>query len=168
MKIRFKLNNKYIEYDVEEYKRALDFLRDDMRMTSVKEGCGEGECGACTIILNGKNVNSCMILAVELDGQEVWTLEGLNEIGDTLIQESYIEKGAIQCGFCTPGFIMSTKVLLDNNPDPDDNEIKEALEGNLCRCTGYTKIIEAVKLSSTKLAKKNETVADKRGEKNAI
>lgn len=154
MKIRFKLNGKYVEYDVLEYKRALDFLRDDMRMTSVKEGCGEGECGACTIILNGKNVNSCMVLAVELDGQEVWTLEGLNEIGDTIIQDSYVEKGAIQCGFCTPGFIMSTKVLLDNKPNPTEEDIKEGLEGNLCRCTGYTKIIEAVKLA-----------AEKRGEK---
>ncbi|SHE38903.1 purine hydroxylase delta subunit apoprotein [Marinitoga hydrogenitolerans DSM 16785] len=150
MRIKFKLNGKDIEYDVLEHKRALDFLRDDMRMTSVKEGCGEGECGACTIILNGKNVNSCMVLAVELDGQEVWTLEGLNKIGDTVIQDSYIEKGAIQCGFCTPGFIMSTKVLLDNNPDPTEEDIKDGLEGNLCRCTGYTKIIEAVKLAAKK------------------
>ncbi|WGS65514.1 (2Fe-2S)-binding protein [Marinitoga aeolica] len=156
MKIKFKLNGKNVEYDVQEYKRALDFLRDDMRMTSVKEGCGEGECGACTIILNGKNVNSCMVLAVELDGQEVWTLEGLNEKGETYIQESYVEKGAIQCGFCTPGFIMSTKVLLDNNPNPSDEDIKNGLEGNLCRCTGYTKIIEAVKLAATKRGDNNE------------
>lgn len=150
MKIKFKLNGKDVECEVLEYKRALDFLRDDMRMTSVKEGCGEGECGACTIILNGKNVNSCMVLAVELDGQEVWTLEGLNEIGDTRIQDAYVEKGAIQCGFCTPGFIMSTKALLEKNPNPNptDEEIKEGLEGNLCRCTGYTKIIEAVKLAA--------------------
>lgn len=154
MKISFKLNGKDVSVDVAEYKRALDFLRDDMRMTSVKEGCGEGECGACTIILNGKNVNSCMVLAVELDGQEVWTLEGLNEKGDTIIQDSYVEKGAIQCGFCTPGFIMSTKVLLDNNPNPSEEDIKNGLEGNLCRCTGYTKIMEAVKLA-----------AEKRGEK---
>jgi carbon-monoxide dehydrogenase small subunit len=154
MKINFKLNGKDVSVDVAEYKRALDFLRDDMRMTSVKEGCGEGECGACTIILNGKNVNSCMVLAVELDGQEVWTLEGLNEKGDTIIQDSYVEKGAIQCGFCTTGFIMSTKVLLDNNPNPSEEDIKNGLEGNLCRCTGYTKIIEAVKLA-----------AEKRGEK---
>ena len=156
MKIRFKLNGKETEYDVPEYKRALDFLRDDMRMTSVKEGCGEGECGACTIILNGKNVNSCMVLAVELDGQEVWTLEGLNEKGETYIQDSYVEKGAIQCGFCTPGFIMSTKVLLDNNPEPTEEDIKNGLEGNLCRCTGYTKIIEAVKLAAEKRGEKNE------------
>jgi carbon-monoxide dehydrogenase small subunit len=89
-----------------------------------------------------------MVLAVELDGQEVWTLEGLNEIGDTRIQDAYVEKGAIQCGFCTPGFIMSTKALLEKNPNPTDEEIKEGLEGNLCRCTGYTKIIEAVKLAA--------------------
>jgi len=145
MKINFKLNGKEISADVPTYKRALDFLRDDLRLTSVKEGCGEGECGACTIIVNGKNVLSCLMLAVELDGKDVWTLEGLVEKGDTTIQDAFIKKGAIQCGFCTPGFIMSTKALLNENPDPSDEEIKEALEGNLCRCTGYLKIMEAVK-----------------------
>ena len=145
MKINFKLNGKEISVDVPTYKRALDFLRDDLRLTSVKEGCGEGECGACTIIVNGKNVLSCLMLAVELDGKDVWTLEGLVEKGDTTIQDAFIKKGAIQCGFCTPGFIMSTKALLNENPDPSDEEIKEALEGNLCRCTGYLKIVEAVK-----------------------
>lgn len=145
MKINFKLNGKEISVDVPTYKRALDFLRDDLRLTSVKEGCGEGECGACTIIVNGKNVLSCLMLAVELDGKDVWTLEGLVEKGDIIIQDAFIKKGAIQCGFCTPGFIMSTKALLNENPDPSDEEIKEALEGNLCRCTGYLKIMEAVK-----------------------
>jgi len=131
--------------DVPPYKRALDFLRDDLRLMSVKEGCGEGECGACTIIVDGKNIPSCLMLAVELDGKDVWTLEGLVEKGDTIIQDAFIRKGAIQCGFCTPGFIMSVKALLNENPDPTDEEIKEALEGNLCRCTGYLKIVEAVK-----------------------
>ncbi|HDG62251.1 MAG TPA: (2Fe-2S)-binding protein, partial [Thermotoga sp.] len=103
------------------------------------------ECGACTIIVDGKNIPSCLMLAVELDGKDVWTLEGLVEKGDTIIQDAFIRKGAIQCGFCTPGFIMSVKALLNENPDPTDEEIKEALEGNLCRCTGYLKIVEAVK-----------------------
>jgi len=145
MRINFRINGKEISVDVPPYKRALDFLRDDLRLTSVKEGCGEGECGACTIIVDGKNVPSCLMLAVELDGKDVWTLEGLVEKGDTVIQDAFVRKGAIQCGFCTPGFIMSVKALLNENPDPTDEEIKEALEGNLCRCTGYLKIVEAVK-----------------------
>ena len=144
-KVRFVLNGKEVEVEVEGYKRALDFLREDMGLTSVKEGCAEGECGACTIIVDGKNVHSCLMLAVELDGKEVWTVEGLNEKGETYIQEAFVKKGAVQCGFCTPGFVVSTKVLLDENPNPSEEEIKTALEGNLCRCTGYVKIIEAVK-----------------------
>ncbi|MCD6267356.1 MAG: (2Fe-2S)-binding protein [Thermotogae bacterium] len=145
MRINFRINGKEMSADVPPYKRALDFLRDDLRLMSVKEGCGEGECGACTIIVDGKNIPSCLMLAVELDGKDVWTLEGLVEKGDTIIQDAFIRKGAIQCGFCTPGFIMSVKALLNENPDPTDEEIKEALEGNLCRCTGYLKIVEAVK-----------------------
>ncbi|EKF49464.1 2Fe-2S iron-sulfur cluster binding domain protein [Thermosipho africanus H17ap60334] len=145
MKIKFTLNGQTIERDVPVYKRALDFLRDDLKITSVKEGCGEGECGACTIIVNGKNVHSCLMLAVELDGKEVITLEGIED----QIKDAYVEAGAIQCGFCTPGFIVSTKVLLDKHPNPSEEEIKEALEGNLCRCTGYVKIINAVKIASS-------------------
>ena len=145
IKISFKLNGKWVEADVQPHKRALDFLRDDMEMTSVKEGCSEGECGACTIIVNGRNVHSCLMLAVELDGKDVWTLEGIVESGETYISEAYADVGAVQCGFCTPGFIVSTKVLLDENPDPSEEDIKKGLEGNICRCTGYAKIIEAVK-----------------------
>lgn len=145
MKIKFTLNGQTIERDVPVYKRALDFLRDDLKITSVKEGCGEGECGACTIIVNGKNVHSCLMLAVELDEKEVITLEGIED----QIKDAYVEAGAIQCGFCTPGFIVSTKVLLDKHPNPSEEEIKEALEGNLCRCTGYVKIINAVKIASS-------------------
>ncbi|ACJ76102.1 2Fe-2S iron-sulfur cluster binding domain protein [Thermosipho africanus Ob7] len=145
MKIKFTLNGQTIERDVPVYKRALDFLRDDLKITSVKEGCGEGECGACTIIVNGKNVHSCLMLAVELDGKEIITLEGIED----QIKDAYVEAGAIQCGFCTPGFIVSTKVLLDKHPNPSEEEIKEALEGNLCRCTGYVKIINAVKIASS-------------------
>ena len=150
IKIKFKLNGKDVEFDVDVNKRALDFLREDMGMTSVKEGCAEGECGACTIIVNGRNVHSCLMLAVELDGKDVWTLEGLIEKGETYISDAFVEEGAVQCGFCTPGFIMSTKALLDKNPNPSDEEIKKALEGNICRCTGYIKIIKAVKRAAQK------------------
>ncbi|MCD6450342.1 MAG: (2Fe-2S)-binding protein [Thermotogaceae bacterium] len=150
MRIKFNLNGKLVETDVDPNIRALDFLRDNMGMTSVKEGCSEGECGACTIIVNGRNVHSCLMLAVELDGKDVWTLEGLVEKGETYISEAFVEAGAVQCGFCTPGFIISTKVLLDENPNPTDEEIEKALEGNICRCTGYIKIKQAVKLAAKK------------------
>jgi len=150
IQIKFTLNGKPIEVDVDPNLRALDFLRDKMGMTSVKEGCSEGECGACTIIVNGRNVHSCLMLAVELDGKDVWTLEGLVEKGETYISEAFVEAGAVQCGFCTPGFIISTKVLLDENPNPTDEEIEKALEGNICRCTGYIKIKQAVKLAAKK------------------
>ena len=150
IQIKFTLNGKPVEVDVDPNIRALDFLRDVMGMTSVKEGCSEGECGACTIIVNGRNVHSCLMLAVELDGKDVWTLEGLVEKGETYISEAFVEAGAIQCGFCTPGFIISTKVLLDENPNPTDEEIEKALEGNICRCTGYIKIKKAVKLAAKK------------------
>ncbi|MBO8160328.1 MAG: (2Fe-2S)-binding protein [Thermosipho sp. (in: Bacteria)] len=145
MKIKFTLNGTLIEKDVPVNKRAIDFLRDDLGILSIKEGCGEGECGACTILVNGKNVHSCLMLAVELDGKEVITVEGLK---DNVIQEAYVEAGAIQCGFCTPGFIISTKALLNETLNPTPEEIKEALEGNLCRCTGYVKIEKAVKLAA--------------------
>lgn len=153
MLINFILNGKKMQYDVEEGRRALDFIRDDLGLTGTKEGCGEGECGACTIIVDGINVHSCLMLAVEFDGKEVLTIEGLAGPDGKLhpIQEAYDEKGAVQCGFCTPGFIMSTKALLDKNPDPDREEITTALEGNLCRCTGYYKIIEAVEAAAEKL-----------------
>ena len=145
MKIKFNLNGEKCVADVSPDKRALDFLRDNMRMLSVKEGCGEGECGACTIIVNDKAYASCLMLAVELDGKNVLTLEGLQDKGEDYIQKAFLKLGAVQCGFCTPGMIMSSKALLDKNPDPSDEEIKTALEGNLCRCTGYVKIFEAVK-----------------------
>ncbi len=153
MKIKFNLNGEECIEEVSPDKRALDFLRDDMRMLSVKEGCGEGECGACTIIVNGKAYASCLMLAAELDGKNVITLEGLEKNGEEYIQKAFLKLGAVQCGFCTPGMIMSTKALLDSNPNPTEEEIKTALEGNLCRCTGYVKILEAVK-EATKSTKK--------------
>lgn len=148
---KFKLNGELIEESVTDDERALDFLR-RIGMKSVKEGCGEGECGACTIIVNGKNVVSCLLLAAELDGTDVLTTEGLSKEGKLdPIQASFADVGAVQCGFCTPGMEMSAKALLIKNPKPSEEDIKKGLEGNLCRCTGYFKIIEAVK----KVADKN-------------
>lgn len=153
MMIEFILNGTPHKLDVEPEKRALDFLRDDMNLKSVKEGCGEGECGACTIIVDKKAVCSCMMLASELEGKEILTSEGLgNSENPHPIQQAYVKAGGVQCGFCTPGFVMSTKALLDENPNPSDAEIKKALEGNLCRCTGYEKIIDSVKLASEMIA----------------
>jgi carbon-monoxide dehydrogenase small subunit len=146
MKISFTVNGRRIEREVKAETRLLDLLREDLSLTGTKEGCGEGECGACTVLLDGKAVASCLVLAPQVDGKEVLTVEGLAD-GDELhpIQRAFVEKGAVQCGFCTPGFIMSTYALLKENPDPSDEEILTALEGNLCRCTGYTKILEAVR-----------------------
>jgi len=138
--------------DVPPSMTLLEILREKLNLTGTKEGCGKGECGACTVIMNGLAVNSCLVLASSADGAEIETIEGL-EISGRLhpLQEAFINEGAVQCGFCTPGMILSAKALLDKNHDPDDDEIKEALEGNLCRCTGYSKIIDAVKSASKQI-----------------
>lgn len=147
------INGKKYSSDVLPNLTLLDFLRESIGFMGVKKGCDSGHCGACTVLLEGKAVNSCMLLAVQADGKRVITIEGLNE-GEKLhpIQQAFIEENAIQCGFCTPGMIMSAKDLLDKNFNPTDLEIKEALSGNLCRCTGYTKIINAVKNAADKLS----------------
>ena len=146
MKIDFNVNSKDYSIDIDPSLRILDVLRDVLGLTGVKEGCGEGECGACTIIMNGKAVHSCLILASQVSGKGIITIEGLEQEGEhEKLQEKFEEHGAVQCGFCTPGMIMSAKALLMENPDPTDEEIRRALEGNLCRCTSYSKIIEAVK-----------------------
>ncbi len=148
MKINFILNKTKINIDVEPNRRLLDLLREDFGYTGTKEGCGIGECGACTVIVNNKAVNSCLMLACQIDGCEILTIEGLSENGELhRLQKNFLEKGAVQCGFCTPGMIMSTYALLLGNPNPTEEEIKEAIEGNLCRCTGYKQIIDAVKSS---------------------
>ncbi len=145
MRIRFTVNGTPVEEEVDGSVRLLDLLRDKLFLTGAKEGCGEGECGACTVLIDGRAVNSCLVPAPQADGKEVLTVEGLSRDGELHpIQRAFVERGAVQCGFCTPGFIMSTYALLRDNPDPSDEEIMTALEGNLCRCTGYAKILEAV------------------------
>ena len=149
MKISFTVNGRSVELDVPEDQRLLDLIRDDLQLTGAKEGCGEGECGACTVLIDGKAVASCLVLAPQVDGKDVLTVEGLAP-GEELhpIQRAFVEEGAVQCGFCTPGFIMSTYALLISNADPSDEEIMAALEGNLCRCTGYAKILDAVRYAA--------------------
>ncbi|KUO72742.1 MAG: (2Fe-2S)-binding protein [Desulfosporosinus sp. BRH_c37] len=143
--IQMKLNDEPVEALIQENRSMLDFLRNNMGLTGTKKGCEEGECGACTILLNGKPVNSCLMLAVEADGQEITTIEGIKKNSDLHpVQKAFIEKWALQCGFCTPGMIMSAIVLLEENPNPTEYEIRDAIAGNLCRCTGYSKIVEAI------------------------
>ncbi|NQT60600.1 MAG: (2Fe-2S)-binding protein [Bacteroidetes bacterium] len=153
IKITMVVNKKPVEVEVEPYARLLDVLRDAIGLTGVKEGCGVGECGACTIIMNSKKVNSCMILAAQAQDAEILTIEGMENPDGSLhpIQEAFIEAGAVQCGFCTPGMVLSGYQLLNKISNPDEMEIKEAISGNLCRCTGYKQIVDAVKLAGEKM-----------------
>lgn len=148
--ISFNLNGSEVTVTVNGHLRLIDVLRSTLGLTGTKEGCGEGECGSCTVIIDGRAVNSCLYPALEVESKNVITIEGLqgpkNKL--SLIQQAFVEHGAIQCGFCTPGMIMSAKALLDSTPDPSEEEIREALQGNLCRCTGYVQIIEAVKMAA--------------------
>ena len=148
-RIEVTVNGEKYDLAVEAHKLLSEFLREDLGLTGTKEACGRGECGACTVLLDGKTVNSCLILAVDAHRKIIATIEGLSKAQDLdPLQESFIKEGAIQCGFCTPGMIMSAKALLNENPNPDISEIKEALAGNICRCTGYKKIIEAVRTAA--------------------
>lgn len=146
MMLTCTVNGKQIEMEVEPSKRLLDFLREDLGLTGVKEGCSEGECGACTVIVDGEAVTSCMMFTGQVDQKSIITIEGL-EKDDELdaLQLAFIKEGAIQCGFCTPGMILSCKALLMKNPYPSEAQIRRAIEGNLCRCTGYDKILKAVR-----------------------
>lgn len=145
MEIKAIINGEQVVADVCDRLRLIDFLRDNLGLTGTKEGCSEGECGACTVIVNKRAVASCCMLAAQIDGCEVITIEGLSKDGELdVLQKKFIEYGAVQCGFCTPGFIMSAKALMMNNVNPTVEEIKRAIEGNICRCTGYIKIIEAI------------------------
>ncbi len=157
MKIRLTVNGQHYERDVLEHKTLLHFLREELGFTACKEGCGAGECGACTVILNGKAVNSCLVLAAEVQDAVVETAEGEangNELSD--LQAAFERHHAVQCGFCTPGLMMSIRDLLRRNPKPSVQEIKEGIEGNFCRCTGYVQIIEAVLDATGQLEKKGE------------
>jgi len=146
LEVQFKLNGKDITVTTEANKRLLDVLREDLHLTGTKEGCAIGECGACTIILNGEAITSCLMLIGQVQGSEIITIEGLSENGELHpLQQKFLEHGAVQCGYCTPGMLLSTYALLLKNPNPTDEEIKEAIAGNLCRCTGYKQIIDAVK-----------------------
>jgi len=145
MKLAFVLNGSPQCLDIDPGLRLLDVLRDVLDLTGTKEGCGEGECGACTVLLDGLAVDSCLVLAMEVDGREVFTVEGLASTGALdALQQAFIQEGAVQCGFCTPGMLMSAKALLLRTPHPTEPEIRSALAGNLCRCTGYQKIVSAV------------------------
>jgi len=156
MIVDFNLNEKDYMVDVPPDMRALDLIRDVLRLTGVKEGCGRGECGACTILVNGKPFNSCLLYAVKLNGKKVLTIEGLAQADGSLhpLQEAFLNEGAVQCGYCTPGMILSAKALLDKNPSPEEEEIEEALSGNICRCTGYKKIVTAVKAGAKVMREK--------------
>jgi carbon-monoxide dehydrogenase small subunit len=145
MKLCFELNSRSIECEAKENQILLDLLRVDLGVTSVKKGCENGECGACTILLDGKPVTSCMILALQVEGRKVTTLDGLlDEPLMEKLRQAFLENGAIQCGFCTPGMLISAYALLKENPKPTADEVKKAIEGNLCRCTGYVNIIKAI------------------------
>jgi aerobic-type carbon monoxide dehydrogenase small subunit (CoxS/CutS family) len=152
--IGFTVNGAAVTAMVRSDHRLLDVLRDALGLTGTKEGCGEGECGACTVLVDGRPVNSCLFPALEVEGKSVTTIEGLghgNELSE--LQRAFVDCGGTQCGFCTPGMIMSSKALLDTRPDPTDEEIRDALRGNLCRCTGYVQIVQSVRKASDLLKK---------------
>jgi len=147
--IRLEVNGKTVEAEIPAGMLLVEFIRNHLELTGTKIGCGMGECGACTILLDGKPVNSCLMLACQANGRRVTTIEGISPDGrPTPLQQAFMEEGAIQCGFCTPGFIMSATALLRENPQPDEETIREAISGNLCRCTGYNKIVKAVQKAS--------------------
>ena len=144
-KISFVINGDAKEVEIEPNRTLLKMLREDLDLIGAKEGCGAGECGACAVLVDNKPVNSCLMLAVEADGKEILTIEGLSDgINLDPLQESFIKHNALQCGYCTPGMVMSAKALLNRNPHPAEEDVKEALAGNLCRCTGYQRIVDAV------------------------
>lgn len=151
--IKFTLNGDPVEAMADDNMTLLDFIRDTLNLTGTKKGCEEGECGACTVMLDGVPINSCLSLAREVEGKELLTVEGIARNGVlSPIQKQFIDKWALQCGYCTPGMIMSAKALLDVNPHPTEYEIRDAIAGNLCRCTGYAKIVEAIQAAAPLVA----------------
>lgn len=152
--VKFELNGEPVEEYVDDHILMSDFLRKQMHLTGTKRGCEEGECGACTIMLDRKPVASCLMLAVEAEGHKITTIEGIMKDGQLHpVQKEFIDKWALQCGFCTPGMIMSAVALLEENPNPTEYEIRDAIAGNLCRCTGYAKIVEAIGAAAEVLRK---------------
>jgi carbon-monoxide dehydrogenase small subunit len=151
--VHFTLNKQSIRLETMAARSLLDVLREDFALTGAKDSCGgDGECGACTVLLDGEAVNACLVLISQVEGKHVLTIEGLTQDGSIHpIQNAYVQAGAIQCGYCTPGMVMATKALLDHTPQPDETQIREALAGNLCRCTGYTKIVQAVQFAAAEL-----------------
>lgn len=151
--INFKLNGDLIEYEIKDHWTLLHLLREEMGLIGTKEGCGNGECGACTVIVDKLAVNSCLYLAVDADGKTIETIEGLASTDGKLhpLQQSFVDNGGIQCGFCSPGMIMSSKALLDSNPNATEDEVKHALAGNICRCTGYVQILESVEAAKKQM-----------------
>lgn len=150
--VTLTINGERYELFIEPNVTLLDAVRDEARLTGAKEGCGTGDCGACSMIVDGRLVTSCLMLAVEADGAEITTIEGLARDGELHpLQRAFIERGAVQCGYCIPGMILAGKALLDANPRPTEDEIRRAIAGNLCRCTGYTKIVEAIAAAAEEL-----------------
>ena len=147
--IEFSLNNKIVKYSGDPSKRLLDILREHFLLKGVKEGCGEGECGACSVLINGRLTNSCITAVGSLEGSSVITVEGFKDTKQyQLLEETFAKAGAVQCGFCTPGMIMAAQALLVANPNPTEDDIREAISGNICRCTGYNMIVDAIKMAA--------------------
>lgn len=145
IELNIRINGQDHVLSVEPYRTLLEMLRYELGLTGTKEGCGSGNCGSCTVLLDGKAVNSCLVLAAEVDGKEITTIEGLSSHGELHpLQRAFIDEGAVQCGFCTPGVILTAKAFLDSNPHPTEAQIRLAIAGNLCRCTGYDKIVRAI------------------------
>ena len=157
-RVRIQVNGNWVEREITPDHILLDFLREDLGLTGTKKGCEEGECGACTILLDGKAVLSCIMPAVKADGAEILTVEGLAEMdGLHPIQQAFWEEGAVQCGYCTPGMLLSAKALLDENSTPTTEEVKEAISGNLCRCTGYGRILRAIQVASERMRREKNS-----------
>ncbi len=154
--ITLKVNGINYRVSIETRRTLLEVLRETLGLTGTKKSCNEGNCGACTVLIDGKPVASCLVLAIDAQGKEILTIEGLSE-GEKLhpIQEAFLKHGAIQCGFCTPGMVMSAKAFLDENPKPTTNEIRKAISGNLCRCTGYQHIVDSIFAASKMMQKKS-------------
>jgi carbon-monoxide dehydrogenase small subunit len=150
--LEFSVNEQPVQLTIEPHLTLLEVLRESLALTSVKEGCGTGDCGACTVLLDGEPVNACLVLAAEVEGRQVTTVEGLATNGMHPLQKALVAHGGLQCGFCTPGVLLSSVALLAHNPRPSADEIREALAGNLCRCTGYDKIVRAVQAAAEEMA----------------